>query len=313
MNPGVQKSNLLCTRLPYHFCCANLLIPENKSLYSEKHIRGCGRCYNIQWGCGWLSKICYCGQNNWRFLTLRPTLVNPNLDGKTKDGGTFVKKRTKLMVTDEMVVTPLMNHPNLDKEDLEEIEPVFGKNEFLSLLKAILTSKSVLSDVFTKKKSMERPNISTTAPKALKISRCSTVSKSSPASTSTKLPTKEESSRLSSSLLGKKHRLASHDAINSFPPAKRPHSSQSAEAFPTPPAATCQRFPTSTNEGVPVINSPPSPIENNIPGSPNAQASPACETPVAVSVDDDLVFSFFDSMDLDVVCCSTGYRRPRFH
>ncbi|KAK1271288.1 hypothetical protein QJS04_geneDACA022799 [Acorus gramineus] len=206
---------------------------KNKNLYSEKHICGCGRCYNIQWGCGWLSKIC-CGQNNWRFLTLRPALVNQNLDGKTEDGGTFVKKRTKLMVTYEMVVTPLINHPNLDKGDLDEIEPVFGKNE--------------------------QPNISTTAPKALKISRCSTVSKSSPASTSTKVPTKEKSSQLSSSLLGEKRRLASRDAINSVPPAKRPHSSQSAEAFPTPPAATCQRFPTSTNEGVPVINSPPSPI-----------------------------------------------------
>ncbi|KAK1272083.1 hypothetical protein QJS04_geneDACA019996 [Acorus gramineus] len=131
MNLEVQKSNLLCTKLPYHFCCANLLIPENKNLYSEKHICGCGRCYNIQWGCGWLSKICYCGQNNWRFLTLRPALVNQNLDGKTEDGGTFVKKRTKLMVTDEMVVTPLINHPNLDKGDLDEIEPVFGKNEVI--------------------------------------------------------------------------------------------------------------------------------------------------------------------------------------
>lgn len=74
--------------------------------------------------------------------------------------GTTYMNEMMFMVTDELVVEPLspiscvsfLSRLKISTDDLEERVISVGKKEALSLLKACLTSKTVLTDVFLKKR-----------------------------------------------------------------------------------------------------------------------------------------------------------------
>eukprot|EP00268_Persea_americana_P069202 TRINITY_DN9789_c0_g2_i6.p1 TRINITY_DN9789_c0_g2~~TRINITY_DN9789_c0_g2_i6.p1 ORF type:complete len:429 (+),score=62.38 TRINITY_DN9789_c0_g2_i6:166-1452(+) len=86
--------------------------------------------------------------------------INPKFcDVVTELGGVFMAGQATFMVTDELLVKPLssisclslLNQFNLPLSDLEERFVNMGEEEALSLLKACLISRTVLSDVFLKK------------------------------------------------------------------------------------------------------------------------------------------------------------------
>ncbi|RWR96790.1 hypothetical protein CKAN_02619200 [Cinnamomum micranthum f. kanehirae] len=86
-------------------------------------------------------------------------LINPKFDAVTELGGEFMAGPATFIVTDELLVKPistisclaLLNQFNLPLSDLEEQFVSMGEEQALSILKASLTSKTVLSDVFLKK------------------------------------------------------------------------------------------------------------------------------------------------------------------
>ncbi|KAJ8615867.1 hypothetical protein MRB53_035239 [Persea americana] len=82
-----------------------------------------------------------------------------NGTGVGKDG-MFVKGKMRYMITNDLQVSPVRTRTALgllnrfcisDLSELEERNVNLGQDEALSLLKASLTSKTVLSDVFLKK------------------------------------------------------------------------------------------------------------------------------------------------------------------
>ncbi|XXG89324.1 hypothetical protein AAC387_Pa12g1353 [Persea americana] len=92
--------------------------------------------------------------------TIQVEVINPKFhDVVTELGGAFMAGPGIFMVTEELIVKPLstisgisfLSQFNIPVSDLEEQVVIVGEEEALSLLKASLISKTVLSDVFLKK------------------------------------------------------------------------------------------------------------------------------------------------------------------
>ncbi|KAJ8615863.1 hypothetical protein MRB53_035235 [Persea americana] len=101
-------------------------------------------------------KKCCCGGSVERTI---PREKSMNAGGDGKDG-VFVKGKMRYMITDDLQVLPVCMRTSLellrrfgisDAAVLEERNVTLGQDEALSLLKASLLSKTVLSDVFLKK------------------------------------------------------------------------------------------------------------------------------------------------------------------
>ncbi|KAJ8615869.1 hypothetical protein MRB53_035241 [Persea americana] len=103
---------------------------------------------------------CRCGQVMHRRIYRKKQ--DDGLDGK--DGG-FVKGDTRFMISDDLNVFPVSTSKSLElfkkaaiseSTVLEQRNVIVGRREALSILKASLISKTVLSDVFSSKKPRQK-------------------------------------------------------------------------------------------------------------------------------------------------------------
>ncbi|KAG9441500.1 hypothetical protein H6P81_017354 [Aristolochia fimbriata] len=85
--------------------------------------------------------------------------INPKLSNAVREkGGGFVKMNTKYMITDELSIKPLSSSTVLllmnkvTANEVEEQDISIGEEEAVKLLRAAMTSKTVLTDVFCPKK-----------------------------------------------------------------------------------------------------------------------------------------------------------------
>lgn len=155
-----EKSELLSPKLPLHFGSANQLLPVQEKNLSIS-LTKCWSCERSNCFLGFdnclhnetpdrgahLKNPC-----NPKHFKLKDNLVHR----ATKNNGrSFMKGPVAFIVTDNLVVqelSPLKIISHFDCNNLEEQIVGVGIEEALSLLKASLTSETVLSDVFYPKK-----------------------------------------------------------------------------------------------------------------------------------------------------------------
>eukprot|EP00268_Persea_americana_P069207 TRINITY_DN9789_c0_g3_i8.p1 TRINITY_DN9789_c0_g3~~TRINITY_DN9789_c0_g3_i8.p1 ORF type:complete len:505 (-),score=68.43 TRINITY_DN9789_c0_g3_i8:275-1789(-) len=151
-----HKALLLDPKLFPYFGSTNQLIHEIKEFPRQLTIFNCYTCItNGTYITDGEPGKCYHGNQK-----IQLEFINPKFcDVVTELGGVFMAGQATFMVTDELLVKPLssisclslLNQFNLPLSDLEERFVNMGEEEALSLLKACLISRTVLSDVFLKK------------------------------------------------------------------------------------------------------------------------------------------------------------------
>ncbi|KAJ8615865.1 hypothetical protein MRB53_035237 [Persea americana] len=126
-----------------YYLCTNASFPLNSDS-DFKHLISTTR-----------QRACRCGRSVSRRMPTRDKKVG----GDGKDG-VFVKGKMRYMITDNLQILPVCMRTSLelltrfgisDPSVLEERDVKLGQKEALSLLKASLISKTVLSEVFLKK------------------------------------------------------------------------------------------------------------------------------------------------------------------
>ncbi|XP_058095140.1 uncharacterized protein LOC131240731 [Magnolia sinica] len=148
------RAMLLDPKLSPHSGCDSQLLPVVEAGLKTINSSMFSRCF-------------YCGMKNGHYNPNCPGVTNRELHfinpkvsgGATECGGGFVKgPNMKFMVTDGLDVKPLSfisGIPILDRfnvpNDVQKRVVSVGVEEALSLLKASLSSKTVLSDVFCQK------------------------------------------------------------------------------------------------------------------------------------------------------------------
>ncbi|XXG89337.1 hypothetical protein AAC387_Pa12g1359 [Persea americana] len=155
------KAMLLDPKLAPYFSCKNQLLQIVEQVPYQPTLFQCSSCsicvpYIKDYG-NW---TCSHGANKIQLRTLNPKYPN----AATEQGGTFMVGQAVFMVTDELIVKPLssisgvslLNRLNININDLEERFVTVGKAEALSILKASLISKTVLSDIFSSKKPQQK-------------------------------------------------------------------------------------------------------------------------------------------------------------
>ncbi|KAL5712656.1 hypothetical protein ACHQM5_014804 [Ranunculus cassubicifolius] len=134
-----------------HGCKNQLLKMKEQNETAVASIHKCSTCFSEKFYTG----VCKHGLG-----TVNLRLVNPKYPDTTSDtGGGFIKESIAFMVTDELVVEPYsqisgiiyLNNHGVPFSELEEQSVTVGEKEALSLLKASLTSKTALTNVFTRK------------------------------------------------------------------------------------------------------------------------------------------------------------------
>eukprot|EP00268_Persea_americana_P048963 TRINITY_DN520_c0_g1_i9.p1 TRINITY_DN520_c0_g1~~TRINITY_DN520_c0_g1_i9.p1 ORF type:complete len:504 (-),score=78.48 TRINITY_DN520_c0_g1_i9:688-2199(-) len=155
------KAMLLDPKLALYFGCQNQLLQIEEQVPYQPTLFQCSSCsicvpYIKDYG-NW---TCSHGANKMQLRTLNPKYPNAAME----QGGTFMVGQAVFMVTDELIVKPLssisgvslLSRLNININDLEERFVTVGKAEALSILKASLISKTVLSDVFSSKKPRQK-------------------------------------------------------------------------------------------------------------------------------------------------------------
>ncbi|XXG89329.1 hypothetical protein AAC387_Pa12g1355 [Persea americana] len=157
MKSEESKALLLDPKLVPYFGSSNQLIQINE-LPGKLTIFGCWNCLSKSHGIGITDSGS--GTCSHGCKTVQVEVINPKFrDVVTELGGAFMVGPAMFMVTEELIVKPLstilgisvLNKFNIPISDLEERVVSVGEEEALSLLKASLISKTVLSEVFLKK------------------------------------------------------------------------------------------------------------------------------------------------------------------
>ncbi|KAG9441508.1 hypothetical protein H6P81_017362 [Aristolochia fimbriata] len=154
-NSEESKTELLCPRLGCFAGCDDQLLTDHlveadSSQYYS--VASCSRCiypwvYIIDTEPG----LCRHGKKK---VEMRP--INPKYPSSNRGGG-YLKIKTKYMITDDLSVQPisstrvvlsLISKYKLSVDELEEQEISIGEDEAARMLRASMTSKTVLTDVF---------------------------------------------------------------------------------------------------------------------------------------------------------------------
>ncbi|KAF9595793.1 hypothetical protein IFM89_004195 [Coptis chinensis] len=145
---------LLDPKLPQHFNCSSQVLRIDE----EAPMQYCYLCIVGRLHSG--SFPCPYHENQVELNVINPK--SPN--AATETGGGFMKDAVAYMVTDKLSVSPLspmqamshFNTLNVPVDNIEEQVVLVGEEEGLQILKASLTSKTVLNDVFAPKSTVER-------------------------------------------------------------------------------------------------------------------------------------------------------------
>ncbi|XP_058095120.1 uncharacterized protein LOC131240715 isoform X2 [Magnolia sinica] len=148
------RAMLLDPKLSLHSGCENQILPVVEAAPKTFDISLCVPCVYCGRSCHYTSYRC--------FKSLLLHFINPKLsDAATETGGGFVKgPKIMFMVTDGLDVEPLsvisgisiLDRYQVPISDVQERVVSVGQDQALSLLKAALCSRTVLSDVFCGKK-----------------------------------------------------------------------------------------------------------------------------------------------------------------
>ncbi|XXG89338.1 hypothetical protein AAC387_Pa12g1360 [Persea americana] len=155
------KAMLLDPKLALYFGCQNQLLQIEEQVPYQPTLSVCESCncfgpYIKDYG----DRTCSHKVGKVQLSTLNPKFPNVVME----HGGAFMAGPAMFMVTDKLIVKPLspisgvslLNRSNININDLEERFVKVGKEEALSILKASLISKTVLSDVFSSKKPRQK-------------------------------------------------------------------------------------------------------------------------------------------------------------
>lgn len=143
------KDMLLNPKIACHHGCGNQILQMGVEESHPVSILKCSDCFEKG------ENECKHGQGR-----VSLSLLNPKrCDATTEDGKGFVKESTMYMVTDELLVEPLspistitfVKKLGVSAKDLDERTVTVGEKEALSILKASISSKTVLTDVFYQK------------------------------------------------------------------------------------------------------------------------------------------------------------------
>ncbi|KAL5712658.1 hypothetical protein ACHQM5_014806 [Ranunculus cassubicifolius] len=145
------REKLLDPRVAFQHGCKNQLL-QIKEESGNVTITKCSKCF--QDGIV-VTNLCKHGLGITNL-----SIINPKVsDTVTEGGGGFIKESMAFMVTDDLVVQPHsqissishLNQHGVPFNDLEERSVTVGELEALSILKALLTCKTVLTSVFGRK------------------------------------------------------------------------------------------------------------------------------------------------------------------
>ncbi|XP_062091828.1 uncharacterized protein LOC133797792 [Humulus lupulus] len=149
---SVQESNAISTR-----CKEMLLSPkiermfgcESQLLEVNEEVTPAEFAYNKCYACCLQNKTACCHTQNQRLK-----IMNPKCPGSTKTGGGFVREQGCYLVTDSLEVELLspasgMSRLEIPFSDLEELPIAVGREEALAILKAAMTTRSVLTQAFS--------------------------------------------------------------------------------------------------------------------------------------------------------------------
>ncbi|KAF9618782.1 hypothetical protein IFM89_002650 [Coptis chinensis] len=136
----------------HHFCKSDQLLCLKEEDPSNFTITKCQTCFED--GVVVEGNTCQHGCKQAKLRCINPKFKNT----VTETGGEFIKGSMMFMITDELIVEPhspissisLVNKQGVPFSDLEERTVRVGEQEALAILKASLTSKTALTDVFCK-------------------------------------------------------------------------------------------------------------------------------------------------------------------
>ncbi|KAM6584255.1 hypothetical protein CsatB_011257 [Cannabis sativa] len=140
------KEMLLSPKVERMFGCESLLLLEVNEEVAQTEFS-----YNKCYACCLQNKTtCCCCHIQYQRLKL----MNPKCPGMTEKGGGFVRSQGCFLITDNLVVELLSPASGLGRleipfTDLEEMPIAVGKAEALAIFKAAMTTRNVLSQVFS--------------------------------------------------------------------------------------------------------------------------------------------------------------------